>query len=629
MSLSVDALEGTPSQAAQCPAVGKCATIHILLIIAIWLLLYVPGMFTPALLDDADSVHAEGAREMLLRHDWSTMYINGFRYLEKAPLPYWGMCVSFKVFGVADWSARVPLVLGILGALLSVYGLGRRFFNESTGFYSAVILGLSFGPYIFSRILIPDIVVGMWLTTTCYCFLRALEEDRPSFLSCCGIAVSAAMCVLTKGLIGIVFPIGIIVVYLFLTRNLKLLLRMRLVSSFLVFLAVAAPWHIVAGLRNPAAGQSRGFFWFYFINEQVLRYLNKRYPVDYDTVPFWVFWCTLLIWLGPWTAFLFKGLAKVPWRWSELPRLDRTGRAMLVCAIWSLLIYGFFSFSSRQEYYVLPALPAIALMMAAWMAQEQASPVGSSERRAGIRGSVVLLVIAAVAGVAAVVLLITSKSVPVGTELADVLSKNDSEYALSFGHIFDLTGMAMGFFRWPLAITAISLLGGSIANLLLRKRGQVARANFALALMMLVFLHCAHKGLVIFEPILSSKALSNEIAKVYQPGDVVVINGVYEDASTLNFYGHLPLHVLNARGLGNLYYGSLFPDSPQAFEDDASLMAMWSGPKRVFLWTEEKKIPKYIQNSGYTLLTKSGGKLILMNRPLARVGQLRSSGEAR
>src|SRR3569832_1765235 len=72
--------------------------LYSLLIGLLWLALYVPGLFTPPLLDDADSIHAEAAREMLVRHDWSTLYINGFRYLEKAPLMYWGMCISYKVF---------------------------------------------------------------------------------------------------------------------------------------------------------------------------------------------------------------------------------------------------------------------------------------------------------------------------------------------------------------------------------------------------------------------------------------------------------------------------------------------------------------------------------------------------
>jgi hypothetical protein len=172
----------------------------------------------------------------------------------------------------------------------------------------------------------------------------------------------------------------------------------------------------------------------------------------------------------------------------------------------------------------------------------------------------------------------------------------------------------MGYFRTPLLFTGIALLFGSVCNFYFRRRGRVAMANAALAVMMLVFLNCAHQGLVIFSPVLSSKILSDSLATQFKEGDTVVVNGVYEDASTLNFYGHFQLHVLNARGKGNLYYGSLFPDSPQVFEDDASLGAMWRDAGRVFLWTEDDKIPATVQAAGYKVVARSGGKYILVNR---------------
>lgn len=593
---------------------SKRNLIYLLLIVAVWLALYVPGMFSPPLLDDADSVHAEAAREMVVRGDWTTLYVNGLRYLEKAPLMYWGMCVSYRVFGVSEWSARLPLAIFILAALLAIYAFGRRFFDENAGLYAALALGLSFGPYIFTRILIPDVIVGLWLTLGFYFFLRGLEEEKPSLLSCWGLAATAALNVLTKGLIGVVFPFGIIFMYLLLTRNLRHFLKMRLVSSFLVFLAIAAPWHIAAGLANPAQGQSKGFFWFYFVNEHFLRYLNKRFPKDYDTVPFGVFWGMLLVWLGPWSAFLFKALSQVPYKWNALTNLDRRGRARLLCAIWALTIFLFFSFSSRQEYYIVPALPAIAMLIGAWMSGEQASSVGSTERRAGKRIAWVLAAIGVPAALTAVAMLAKSKAIPVGTELYEVLTKNPEDYALSFGHFFDLTGPAMGFFRLPLIMTAISLGGGTLANLWFRKRGEVAKGNAALALMMLIFLTAAHMGLVAFSPVLTSKVLTESVVKEYQPGDIVAINGAYEDGSTLNFYGHFQVHVVNSRTNGNMWYGSLFPDAPQVFEDDASLMRMWTGPQRVFLWTEEDKIPASVKQAGYTAVAKSGGKMILKNR---------------
>jgi len=591
------------------------ATLSVAVVVLLWLALYLPGLWSPPLLDDADSVHAEAAREMMLRQDWSTLYVNGLRYLEKAPLLYWSMAASYKLFGVSDWAARVPLALGVLALLLAVYAIGRHHFDEQAGLYAALALGLSFGPYIYTRILIPDILVALWLTLGLHCFLLTLEQQCPSLADCWGIATFTALNVLTKGLIGFVFPAAIIVVYLLLTRNLFHLLRMRLASSFAVFFAVAAPWHIVASLRNPAAGQARGFFWFYFVNEHFLRYINKRFPRDYDTVPLLLFWAMALLFLLPWSAFAFKALAAVPHRVSQWPSLDRRGRALLLWTITIVVIIGFFSLSSRQEYYVLPVLPALALILGAWLSQEQRSSAASPERRAGKRISLVMFLVAVPLVLAAWGVLWFSQSVPPNSELADLLTRNPSEYALSFGHIFDLTPRATGMFRPELFLIGGSLLIGTLASWRLRLCNRAAAANAALALMMLVSLQCVHSALVKFAPILSSRALSDAVASVYRSGDVIVVNGAYEDASTLNFYGHLPLHVLNSRENGNLYFGSLFPDSPAVFEDDASLARLWQGTGRVFVFTEQSQIPPLLQQTGYRIIAKSGGKLILANHP--------------
>src|SRR5215813_2672485 len=99
--------------------------LHLAILFALWVVIYVSTMFTPALLDDADTVHAEAAREMVLRHDWITLYANGVRYLEKAPLMYWSVATSYTVFGVSESSTRLPLMLGVLGMILATYGLGR------------------------------------------------------------------------------------------------------------------------------------------------------------------------------------------------------------------------------------------------------------------------------------------------------------------------------------------------------------------------------------------------------------------------------------------------------------------------------------------------------------------------
>jgi hypothetical protein len=450
-------------------------------------------------------------------------------------------------------------------------------------------------------------------------FLITLDEAEPSRFACWGFAAACALNVLTKGLIGLVFPLAAIGIYLLATRNLRHIFRMRLASSALVFLLIAAPWHVLAGLRNPSQGNVRGFFWFYFVNEHFLRYLDKRVPRDYGTVPLALFWGLLLVWLFPWSSFLIQALRRIPlWRLREAVR-TREGRAKFVFFLGAFFVVLFFSFSTRQEYYVLPALPALALLVGAWMGEEENSPADSSFRRWGRVSSYVLAAIGALVCIVTLYLALSSPGLPPSTDIADLLHSGPEEsqqYALSLGHVLDLNLRVMSMFRVPLLLFGLSFLAGSGLNLYLRRRQRVALGNWCLALMSACLLIAVHIALTIFSPVLTSKPLADAIARVYRPGDVIEINGEYEGGSTLGYYTGHQIRILNGRS-ANLWYGSFFPDAPQIFDDNNSFQNLWNGPQRVFLWTEiEKKSDalKGIDPKTVFLLAQNGGKLVLTNR---------------
>jgi 4-amino-4-deoxy-L-arabinose transferase-like glycosyltransferase len=584
-------------------------------LILLWTCIYGPGLFRPSLFDDADSAHAEAGREMLRLHDWVTLHEDGIRYLEKAPLPYWAMAVSFKLFGITEWTARLPQGLTVLLLAFLLLEIGREFLSHDAGFWAAVISITSFGPYLFTRITIPDLLVGLWIGLSLYFFFKGWRSGSPSLMACWGFAVSIALNVLTKGLIGIVFPGAIIFVFLLLVGDLRHLLKMRPVSSTLVFLIVAVPWHWLAAVRNPPAGQAKGFLWFYFVNEHFLRYIGKRYPVDYGTFPLLLFWGMILVWLLPWSPFLPQAIRRVRLRLlNTAERRTSPEAALLLFFLWAIVILLFFSFSTRQEYYLAPALPGICLLLGHWLALESRAQYGEDIARSGRISAIVFLVIGLIIAALTSGLAIISHPPPPGVGLADLLNKNPDAYVLSLGHFLDLTGSAMSLFRGPLIGTAVAFLFGSGLNWIFRRRGQLRAANWTLALMMIVFIECAHVALGVFAPVLGSKPLATAIEAQWQTGEQIICDGEYANASSVNFYTGQQMLIFNGR-INGLWFGSLFPDAVPIFIDDADLARAWPATPRLYFVTGSEDRRAYLAKLGPVReIARAGGKFVFSNR---------------
>ncbi len=234
---------------------------RLALLLALAALIYSPALFSPPhLMDDVDAVQAQIARNMLESGDWVTARLDGVPYLEKAPLKYWMIACSYAVFGVHDWAARLPVVLSVLGLVALVYGMGCWAFSEAAGFFASLVLGTSIGTFLFTRILIPDITLTLTVALAIWAMLRALDEHEPRprlWAAVFWLAMAAG--VLLKGLIGVVFPCA--AAFLWLAWQRRLLCagtwkRLRPLSGALLFLLAAAPWHVLATLRNPRISTS-------------------------------------------------------------------------------------------------------------------------------------------------------------------------------------------------------------------------------------------------------------------------------------------------------------------------------------------------------------------------------------
>jgi len=579
---------------------------------ALWSAIFLGTINRPALLDDADSFHAEAVREMVQSGDWTTLRINnGIRYIEKAPLMYWMAASLVSAFGLHDWAIRLPLAIFAFFLTLLVWRFGTRFWGEKGGFYSALVFLTSLGPFAFTRIFIPDVILSFFIAFCLYMYLQITVEPEektrkigPIDIRCLGLYASAALAVITKGLIGIVFVGAIIFFHILITGNWKILRRLQIGYGIIVFLVVAAPWHIAAALANS------DFLWFYFIREHLLRYLGMRYPKDYDTVPLWLFWTLHLVWLFPWSAF-FWGIGR------NLPRsfrpTERIPRVVLFLCTWICTILLFFAFGTTQEYYTFPTLAAFALLLG--KALSDLDSPESANRRWGITS--IGIATAATVSVGAVLagLAWTGGHSAAATSLSGTLTVNPEHYNLAFGHVHDLTPATFALLAPLVYRTAAFLIIGPIFALLFAFWRRWMVSFLFLGVMMVGLSHSYASGMLAFEPVLSSKNLAKTIQYYYRPGDKIVINDFYEKGSTLNYYTGLQVYVMNSQ-FGVLWYGLQDRSAPAIALTEQQLIEAWNGPGRVFLFSEKGPLEALLSKHPdlkRRVLAEEGGKKVLVN----------------
>ena len=572
-------------------------------LLIVFLLVYFWSLFSVPVLDDADATHAEAAREMLARGDYVTLHVNGVRYLEKAPLPYWLVAFSYRVFGVNEFATHLPIALGVL--LLGALGFlwGRRAFGNRAGTYAALFVFTAAGVYLFTRIMIPEAILSLLIAASFYFWLTALE-DRAAWRWYAGYAC-VALAVLTKGLVALVFVGMPAVIYLAITGEWRRWREFRLLSGIAVLVAIAAPWHILAGIRNPR------FFWFYFVNEHFLRFLGKRYPADYNKLPAALYWLLHLVWLFPWSLYLPVVIANArrDLRFANRGTGDFASRTRLLCWIWAGVVLLFFAFSTNQEYYTFPAYFPLQLLLAGAIAEREEE---------GARWltwcTAVLAVITTVAAGVLIAGLWQSRHLPYVADIGTVLSHNMAEDTLSMSHALDLSAASFAALRLPATLAAIALLIAPLASVLLRIRRKQSAATWTLAAGMAVLLVAAHIAFIRFGTYLSSKALAERIAAQARPVDRVMIYGDQAYGSSLLFYLRRPIELVNGKTT-SMWFGSTYPDAPKIYVDDAGLLRAWNGGGRVFLFvpTYEKSRVDALLPWKYVVAERSG-KFVYSNQ---------------
>ncbi|MFT5643093.1 MAG: 4-amino-4-deoxy-L-arabinose transferase-like glycosyltransferase [Janthinobacterium sp.] len=313
--------------------------------------LYALGVRT--LVPPDEGRYAEMAREMLVSGDWITTRLNGIKYFEKPPLQTWMNALSFAAFGLGEWQARLWTgVCGLLGVCMTAHA-GNKVFGRRAGFYAALVLGSSFFWAASSQIDSLDMSLSAMMTIALCALLiaqrdQATPAERRNWMLVCWAGM--ALAVLAKGLIGLVLPGGVLVVYTLAARDWRIWVRLHTGKGLLVFFAIAAPWFVLVALKNPEQPH------FFFIHEHFERFLLKTHKREGA----WYYFFNMLIpGIVPWLVLLPHSLAKA------LPRDQSAFQPRLMLLIWSTFIFIFFSYSSSKlPGYILPIFPALALLLA-------------------------------------------------------------------------------------------------------------------------------------------------------------------------------------------------------------------------------------------------------------------------
>ncbi len=639
-----------------------------LIILAVFAIVFITSLHTPALLDDADASHAQAAQHMAESGDWVTLKVDGIRYLEKAPLPYWAVAALYKVAGESAATTHLPNVLAILGCAWLGWLWAGRAWGKRAGLYAALGILTAIGPFLYTRFYIPEAILTFLLLLALYSLITGLESRRP--VRFYGMWIALALATLTKGLIAPVFFLAAAIPFLLLSGQWRRWRELKPITGVLLFLLIAAPWHILAGIANPdqgaplgnhpTIGNVHGFTYFYFLNEHVFRFLGTRFPHDYSKLPFLAYWFLPLAWLFPWSLFL-PALLVTAWKtrhnWLAHVRpntadtvdfyLDHAAREDAAQYVWRLkfrvrtewllgiysaFILLFFSISTNQEYYTFPAWPPLLILIAGVLAGIEEGVEDGERPNLSLRWLSVAQAIFALAGVlialALGVALWQSRNIPYVADIGTLLAHNAvGNYQLSMSHIFDLTGPSFAALRLPAILAAVALLIGPLTSWILRLRGKHLGATLTIAFTGALFLVAAHIAFARFEPMLSSKKLADEMLAKAAPTDTFIILGDQSDASSVVFYTHhffgKPADLITPRcsphGEGStLLWGSCYPDAPNIFMSEDDLQKVWGVGERKWLFAQDKnqlKAEQLLSGKLYPVATVAD-KALWTDRPL-------------
>ncbi|MSU23797.1 MAG: hypothetical protein EXS32_08240 [Opitutus sp.] len=535
--------------------------------------------------------YAEIPREMLASGDWVTPRLNGVNYFEKPPLVYWLTAVVGKIFGMNEWSVRaVPVLFALWGVLLT-YAAGRRLQDRTAGLAAAIVLGTSLLYFVIGHIPILDMAVSVLMSQALFCFILGVREPAgaPRRWLFYQLYASLALATLAKGLIGFLVTGAVMFCWLLIFNQWHRLRPLHLPTGVLLFLGLAAPWHVLAALRNETWAHR------YFVYEHWERFMS---PVASRPGAWHYFLWIVLAGLIPWTGFLwpavrdavsggpfgrFDGLTAGGLKASWARRKENADAWFFVT--WAVFIFFFFSISkSKLPPYVLPIFPALAWLIGAWLAR-----VLAAQEVARLR--VGLGVFSFLCGLLAVALGV------VVTRPAVV--KMDAAQALAL----QLPALAMA---------AVLLLGGIFAPWLAKTRGVRAALAGMTATIVVFFVALQFAAPQIQKP--GTKALARLVQARAQPGDRVL--HYHEFFHDFIFYAARTVEIVAFKGELELEEDAAARASGR-FMDEQAFRQAWAGPARLWVVARQRDLKELFADATfhYHLLGETADHYLFSNQP--------------
>ncbi len=544
---------------------------HTLLLVA--LAVYLPFFWQVPLIR-SEAMYALIPQEMLASGAWLTPTLNGAPYLDKPHLIYWLYLPFYQLLGVSDRVARLPLLLVTLGEVWFTYLIGRRLLGRTAAWLGGFVLLSCIGFFALHLQILTDHLITLTLLASLYFLLRWREE--PSFKWAGPFFLALGLGFLSKGFIGLVFPVLIGALFAGLLRQPKMLSLFWSPGGLALLTLILVPWLVATELANP------GFIKFQVVNEQIMRFLGQRQPPDINSFSAVGFWLFLGIWLMPYAPLLPSAL----WRfWQETGLESHDPRRLLL--IWPAVILVFFTLSSsRIEYYSLPALPALALILG-WRFRRY---LETPEDRAPLWA----LLVMALLGLTILFLL---------PYLEELCAGNRREFAGMFGLIAPIARPA------TLLIPAAALAGFFAG---LSRRPRLLLGGYALLALVLVFF--TFRTYLAISPLASDRLAGDYLRRTAQPQDLVVMEQIeeFEYGASLEFYSRRRLLMVKRRGLPQFPYP--VPPAQDYLITPAQLGQLWRGGRRVFLLVDDAiPLEPFLEDARVVLTLP--GKRLLTNRP--------------